>query len=273
MGGRNSWKYMLAAGGILLGILALLAVFVPFLSSQTCTGQDASARNLSPSAEHLFGTDTFGRDVVVRVWYGARISLFIGVGSAFLCGAAGILLGAASGYAGGIWDMLLMRAADLADAVPSLLYVILITLALGANVWSVLLGICVSGWAELARIVRGEVIRLKNLEFCAASRLSGASAGRILWKHLLPNAAGPVIVNLTFFVPKAIFTEAFFSFLGVGISAPAASLGTLIQEARGQMRLYPYQMLYPILVLCLLIAALQLIGMGAEQRQRGEGTA
>lgn len=264
---RLEWKknYMFIIGMVLFCTLTLFAVAVPQLSSQSYSEQNAELRNLGTSAAHLFGTDKFGRDIFVRVWYGTGISLLIGAGSACICGIIGILAGAAAGFAGGIVDLLVMRIADIIDAIPSLLYVILLTLTFGANVRSILLGICISGWIELARIVRGEVMRLKGQEFCAASRLAGAGNARILFRHLLPNAAGPVIVNLTFFIPKAIFTEAFLSFVGVGISAPAASLGTLIQEARSQMRVYPSQMIYPILVLCLLILSLNLIGNGLER--------
>lgn len=265
---RLEWKknYMFIVGMVLLCTLALLAVAVPLFSSQSYSDQNADLRNLGTAAAHLFGTDKFGRDIFVRVWYGTRISLLIGIGSVCICGILGILAGSAAGFAGGAVDMLVMRTADIIDAIPSLLYVILITLTFGANVGSILLGICISGWIELARIVRGEVLRLKAQEFCAASRLAGAGSARILFRHLLPNAAGPVIVNLTFFIPKAIFTEAFLSFVGVGISAPAASLGTLIQEARSQMRMYPSQMICPIVVLSLLILSLNLIGTGLERR-------
>lgn len=256
---------MLMVGILLLCLLTLLAVMVPMFSVQSYSEQNAEIRNLGSSVMHPFGTDKFGRDIFVRVWYGTRISLVIGIGSTCICGILGILAGAAAGYIGGIADLLLMRIADIIDAIPSLLYVILITLTFGANVGSILFGICISGWIPIARIVRGEVMRLKSQEFCAASRLAGADTKRILLKHLLPNAAGPIIVNLTFFIPKAIFTEAFLSFVGVGISAPAASLGTLIQDARSQMRVYPSQMLYPILVLCLLIFSLNLIGTGLER--------
>lgn len=259
---------MLLAGIVLLCILTLLAVGVPLCSAQSYSEQNADLQNLGASAVHLFGTDKFGRDLFVRVWYGARISLLIGTGSAAICGMLGVLIGAAAGLAGGAADMLLMRTADIIDAIPSLLYVILLTLTFGANVGSILFGICISGWIELARIVRGEILRLKQQEFCAASRLAGAGNARIVFRHLLPNAAGPIIVNLTFFIPKAIFTEAFLSFVGVGISAPAASLGTLIQDARSQMRIYPSQMLYPILILCLLILSLNLIGTGLENFMR-----
>lgn len=258
-------NYLLAGlmGGLLLTILAVL---VPMLSTQSYSDQNVALQNLGSSMSHLFGTDKFGRDIFVRVFYGTRISLVVGVLSAAICGGFGVLYGAASGYRGGVLDMILMRVADIIDAIPSLLYVILITLTIGANVTGIVIGICISGWIETARIVRGEVLRIKQMEFCTAARLSGAKAGYIIWKHVLPNAAGAIIVNLTFFIPKAIFTEAFLSFMGVGIAAPVASLGTLICEARSQMRLYPYQMIWPILVLCILMTSFQMLGISLEKR-------
>lgn len=256
---------LMAAGFLILGALILSAVFVPVFSPYTYFAQNSGLQNLRASATHLFGTDKFGRDLFVRVWYGTRISLTVGIGSALINGIVGILWGGAAGLSQGKVDMLLMRIADILDSIPSLLYVILIMLALGANVGSILLGICISGWVELARIVRGEVMRQKDRDFCTAARLAGASPLRILFCHLLPNASGPIIVNLTFMIPKAIFTEAFLSFVGVGIAAPAASLGTLISDARSQMQVYPSQMLFPTAVLCILIFALHLIGAGLEQ--------
>ncbi|MCI6468254.1 MAG: ABC transporter permease [Faecalicatena sp.] len=261
------------AGLVLLTILMLLAVLVPAFSPYSHTKQSVEIQNAASTLSHPFGTDKFGRDIFVRVWYGTRISLTVGMGSALICGMIGIVYGSIAGYWGGKMDLLMMRAADVIDAIPSLLYVILIMLVMGANVGSILFGICISGWIELARIVRGEVQRLKLREFSMAARLAGAGTGRILWRHLLPNAAGPIIVNLTFMIPKAIFTEAFLSFVGVGISAPDASLGTLIQDARSQMQVYPSQMLYPILVLCILIFSMNLVGAGLERymRQMEEG--
>ena len=168
---------------------------------------------------------------------------------------------------------ILMRIADIVASVPSLLYVILIMMVLGANEVSILVGLCISGWIETARIVRGEVMRIKEREFVLASRLAGAGPLRIFLTHLLPNAAGPIVVSLTFLVPQAIFTEAFLSFMGVGIPAPRASLGTMIQAARSQIFVHPYQMLIPTAVLCILILSLNLIGAGLEAkiRRRREG--
>ena len=150
---------------------------------------------------------------------------------------------------------------------------ILIMMVLGANEVSILVGLCISGWIETARIVRGEVMRIKEREFVLASRLAGAGPLRIFLTHLLPNAAGPIVVSLTFLVPQAIFTEAFLSFMGVGIPAPRASLGTMIQAARSQILVHPYQMLIPTAVLCILILSLNLIGAGLEAkiRRRREG--
>ena len=259
---RNKW---VVTGSILLGVMILFAVFAPLLSEWSYMEQNAAAGNSLPSADHLFGTDKFGRDIFVRVWYGTRLSLEIGIVSALMSGMIGICYGGIAGYAGGKTDLILMRFVDILDSIPSLLYVILIMLVLGSGVRSVILGICVSGWTDTARIVRGEVLRLKKQEFCLAAKLSGAGFFHILVRHLLPNASGSIIVNLTFLIPKAIFTESFLSFIGVGIAAPAASLGTLIQDARNQMQIYPYQMLYPMLALCVLVLAVNLIGFGMEQ--------
>ena len=257
-----------AAGCILLGIWILLAVLVPLLSPWSYSEQNAAIQNSLPSSEHWFGTDKFGRDLFARVWYGAGLSLLVGLVSAALNGCIGVLYGAVSGYAVKKADLILMRIADVVSAIPSMLYVILITLVLGAGAPSIILGLCVAGWINMARIVRGEILRLKGTDFARAAKIEGIPSIRILTRHLLPNAAGPISVNFIFLIPQAIFTEAFLSFLGIGIAAPAASLGTIIQEARSQMMVYPYQMVFPLLVLCVMMLALNLIGTSLEQRNR-----
>ena len=262
MGGSR----MAAAGCIILGIWILLAAAVPLFWPWSYSEQNAQIRNQAASLIHWFGTDRFGRDLFARVWYGAGISLVIGITSALVNGLLGVLYGAAAGYAGKWADMILMRIADIISSIPSMLYVILITLVMGAGVQSIILGLCVSGWIDMARVVRGEIRRLKETDYAHAARMEGIGSLRILVRHLLPNAAGPILVNLIFLVPQAVFTEAFLSFLGVGIEAPAASLGMIIQEARSQMMLYPSQMVYPLVVLCVMILALNMIGTAVEDK-------
>ncbi len=257
---------MAAAGCVILFVWMILAITVPLFWPWSYSEQNAQIQNQAISAVHWFGTDRFGRDLFARVWYGAGLSLVIGISSTLINGVIGVIYGAISGYAGKKLDMVLMRIADIISAIPSMLYVILITLVMGSGVGSMILGLCVAGWIGMARIVRGEIVSLKKSEYAEAARMEGISPMRILIRHLLPNAAGPVIVNLIFLVPQAIFTEAFLSFLGVGLSAPAASLGTIIQEARSQMILYPYQMICPLVVLCVMILALNMVGTAIEEK-------
>ena len=259
------------AGCMILGIWILFAVLVPVFWPWSYSEQNAEIQNQAMSMTHLFGTDKFGRDIFARVWYGAGISLLIGIASALINGCVGVLYGAAAGYAGKHADMVMMRIADIISSIPSMLYEILITLAAGAGAGSMILGLCVAGWIDMARIVRGEIQRLKETDFAAAARMEGIPRIRILWRHLLPNAAGPILVNLIFLIPQAIFTEAFLSFLGVGLEPPAASLGTIIQEARSQMLVYPNQMVCPLVVLCVMLLALNAVGTAMEgQLRRGK---
>ncbi len=173
----------ITVGLILLLLCIFLAVLVPALSPWTSTEMHADIRNQGISFSHPFGTDKFGRDLFVRVWCGVRISLCVGLASALLNGALGVLYGAASGYAGKTADNILMRIADIVASVPSLLYVILIMMVLGANEVSILVGLCISGWIETARIVRGEVMRIKEREFVLASRLGDSGAKSQSWRH------------------------------------------------------------------------------------------
>lgn len=263
---KEDWKNpMLLCGVFLFLMLAVMALLGPFLSPFDSTSMDASIRNQGCTFLHLFGTDKFGRDLFVRVCEGVKISLFVGIGSACINGLIGIVWGGIAGYGNKGIDFLLMRMAEVIESIPSLLYVIFVMLVFGTNGGSILAGLCVSGWTQTARIVRGEVLRLKDMEYCLAARLSGAGGRYIFFRHILPNVSGAIIVSITSLIPQAIFTEAFLSFVGVGIPAPKASLGTLIQGAQSQMQVYPYQMLIPMCILVLLILALQWIGTGFEE--------
>lgn len=256
---KTFWKSKYSRLGIcILLVLTFFTVLVPFLPFYDPVTQNADLRNAGSSLMHLFGTDKFGRDIFSRVWYGAEISMKVGILASLISSIVGLLYGGIAGYAGKKTDMIMMQAADIVDSIPSLLYVILFMLLFGASVKTVILGICISGWTRMARVVRGEILRLKEMDYILAARLEGSGAMRILIKQMLPNLKEKVILNAVLLVPEAIFTEAFLSFLGVGIAAPAASLGTLIQEARSQMQIYPTQMMWPVLVLILLIFSLNL---------------
>lgn len=257
---KTFWKSKYSRLGIcILLVLTFFTVLVPFLPFYDPVTQNADLRNAGSSLIHLFGTDKFGRDIFSRVCYGAGISMKVGILASLISSIVGLLYGGIVGYAGKKTDMIMMQAADIVDSIPSLLYVILFMLLFGASVKTVILGICISGWTRMARVVRGEILRLKEMDYILAARLEGSGAMRILIKQMLPNLKEKVILNAVLLVPEAIFTEAFLSFLGVGIAAPAASLGTLIQEARSQMQIYPTQMMWPVLVLVLLIFSLNLI--------------
>lgn len=253
---------MAVAGLIILVLFALLAIFGPFFSPYEYDAQDPSNAYAPFSLKHLLGTDKFGRDIFVRLCYGARISLSIGFGAAVINTCIGVVIGGLCGYLGGKFDTIVMRIVDIIYAMPSMLYVILIMLVNGANVTSILIGVCIPGWIGMSRQVRGQVIALKEQEFALAALVLGASDKRILFKHLIINAIGPIIVQMTLLVPSAIFTEAFLSFIGIGISAPMASWGSMAQDARQVMTLHPVQMLLPTLCICLTIFSLNFLGEG-----------
>ncbi len=264
---RDSWnrfkKNKLALFGLVfVSVMILFAVFAPMISKYSYEMQDLQNRNALPSLEHLFGTDKLGRDIFIRVMYGARISLAIGFASAAINLVIGIVYGGIAGYVGGRVDMIMMRTVDVIYSVPGLLYVILILMVFGNNLASMLIAISVTSWVNMARQVRTQVMSLKETEFAMAAKVIGASHYRILLKHLIINAIGPIIVCLTMMVPQAIFTESFLSFLGIGISQPQSSWGVLASEARGLIHTYPIQIIWPVAAMCLTILSLNFIGDG-----------
>ena len=248
-----------------LFVMVALAILVPLLSPYTYDGQDLTLRNDPPSLSHPLGTDKFGRDIFVRLMYGARISLSVGFSAAFINLFLGVVYGGVCGYFGGKLDMVLMRIADIIYSIPSMLYVIMVMLIFGSNIFSVLLALSVSGWIGMARQVRTQVMSLKEREYAQAARVMGASHRRILFKHLITNSIGPIIVNTTLMVPQAIFTEAFLAFVGIGISIPQSSWGTMANEARSLIQSYPIQMLWPVLAISLTMLSLNFIGDGLNE--------
>ena len=223
---------------------------------------EANGETWAQTPEHWFGTDSLGRDLFIRVLYGGRISLTVGVVSAFINLVIGSLYGGISGYLGGRADQIMMRIVDILYSIPTLLYVLLITMVWGSSIGTVIIAIALSSWAGMARTVRAQVLSLKEQEFVLAERTLGASRSRVLIHHLLINAIGPIIVTTTLNVPSAIFTEAFLSFVGCGIAIPKASWGTLSNEALRTVMNYPYQMVFPVLAIALTMFSLNFIGDG-----------
>ncbi len=264
---RDAWRRFKKnkasmAGLIFIGILILCAIFAPLLTPYEYYEQDLLRVNELPSFAHPFGLDHFGRDILTRVLYGARISLMVGFAAAFFTIFIGILYGGIAGFAGGRVDVIMMRVLEVLNGVPNMLVLILLMVLLGPGLLSIVLAMSFTAWIGMARMVRGEVLRLREQEFVLAARVMGISNKNILLRHLVPNAIGIILVNLTFTIPNAIFNEAFLSFLGLGVSAPMASWGVLSSEAVTTFQTYPTQLLFPSLAIMFTILSFNYLGDG-----------
>ncbi len=267
---QDAWRKfkrnkLAVAGMIFLIFFILLAIFGPMVSKFSYDSIDLKNVSKPPmTGGHILGTDKLGRDVLIRVLYGGRISLTVGVASMLINLLIGTVYGGISGYAGGKIDNIMMRIVDVVYAIPTLLYVLLITMVFGSSLGTVVIAIAVASWAPMARIVRAQVLSLKQQEFTLAARALGAKSRRILFQHLLLNAVGPIIVTAMLQIPAAIFSEAFLSFIGCGIAIPKASWGTLASEALRYVFNYPYQLYAPVIAICLTMFSLNFIGDGLD---------
>ncbi len=253
---------------IVIVLVVLGAIFIPMLSKYDYAANNLNQTNLKVSAEHWFGTDNLGRDLFVRNFYGARYSLIIAALAAVINLVIGVLYGGIAGFFGGKVDNVMMRIVDIIYAIPLTIYVIIIMAILskpgasGSGLFTIVLALSISYWIDMARIVRGDILQLKQQEFVLAAKSLGASKTRILLRHLIPNCIGSIMVTLTLLIPQAVFTEAFLSFIGLGIAAPRASLGTLANEAMNVIYTYPTQLIYPAVTICVIILAFNLFGDG-----------
>ncbi|WP_181989889.1 ABC transporter permease [Megamonas funiformis] len=253
---------MALLGLIIIVCLIVVAIFGPIFSSHTYDEQNLMMTNSSPSWEHWFGTDNLGRDIFIRVLYGARISLAIGIVASLLNLFIGVIYGGIAGFFGGKIDRIMMNIVDILYSVPTLLYVILLMVILKPGLINIFIALGIGYWLQMARIVRGQILSMKEQEFILAARTIGVSKKRILFRHLLPNAMGAIIVTMTLAIPDAIFTEAFLSFIGLGVSAPMASWGVLASEGVNNLRAYPFQLFFPAVAISVTMLAFNFLGDG-----------
>ncbi|HCT0498375.1 TPA: ABC transporter permease [Staphylococcus pseudintermedius] len=273
-----------------LVIIILFALIGPLLNDHDFAEQDVQRRNLPAKIAVLdkvpflpfdgqgvegnayekahvtenfwFGTDQLGRDLWTRTWQGTQVSLFIGLVAALLDIFIGVIYGAISGYFGGRVDDVMQRIIEIISSIPTLIVVILFVLIFEPSIWTIILAMTITGWIGMSRVVRGEFLKLKNQEFVLASRTLGSSNLKLIFKHILPNTLGAIIVTSMFTVPNAIFFEAFLSFIGIGVPAPRTSLGSLVNEGRAMLLIHPHELFIPAVVLSLLILFFYLFSDG-----------
>lgn len=241
--------------------IALYYGKTPYLVIDPDTLVIAKARTLW-NRSYLFGTDALGRDILTRLMYGTRVSLLVAFVAAGVNLILGIVYGGISGYFGGQVDMAMMRVVDIISTIPLTLYVILIMVLMGAGLQSIMVALGTTYWVDMARVVRGQVLSLKQQEFVLAAKTIGSSAKTVLLAHLIPNAMGSILVTVTMLIPSAIFMEAFLGFLGIGLQPPLASLGTMCNDATENLRICPYQLFIPALVIVLIMFAFNFVGDG-----------
>ncbi|MFO7326031.1 MAG: ABC transporter permease subunit [Pseudomonadota bacterium] len=250
------------ASGIVFGLIALACIAGPWISPYGYEEQDLVLGASAPSAAHWFGTDTFGRDLLVRVLYGGRVSLMVGLIATAVALLIGVTWGSIAGYFGGRVDAVMMRIVDIIYALPFMIFVVLLTVVFGRSMLLLFLAIGAVEWLTMARIIRGQVQALRHQEFVEAAISIGLPRRAIIMRHLIPNAVGPLIVYTTLTIPAVMLLEAFISFLGLGVQPPQSSWGSLIAEGADAMEEYPWLLIFPGIALSVTLFALNFIGDG-----------
>jgi oligopeptide transport system permease protein len=245
---------------LIILVVCVGAMLAPWIAPYPYDFQNIQLLLSSPSMEHWMGTDRLGRDLFSRLLYGARISMVVGIGTALMALIFGTVYGAVSGYIGGRTDNVMMRLVDVAYSLPDLLLIILIMVLIGIGVIGIFLALTIVSWVTVARIIRGEVLRIREMSYIEAARAIGVPHSRILLFHILPSTIGVLIVTLTFRIPAAILAESTLSFIGLGITPPAASWGSLANEGWAAMKFYPHLILFPSIIIFVTILAFNFLG-------------
>jgi peptide/nickel transport system permease protein len=242
------------------------AFLAPLIAPYSPSTQNLEKDLLSPSKEHLLGTDKLGRDILSRIIYGARISLWVGISTVSLSLMTGVFIGSLAGYLGNWMDQLLMRIVDILMAFPGILLAIAITAVLGPGLSHVILALCLTGWTGYARLVRGEILALKEKEFIYASQALGGRPSRVILFHMLPNLVPPLLIQSTFGIAAAIIAEGSLSFLGLGVQPPVPSWGSMLNEGRQFLLVAPHLTTFPGLAIMMTVLGLNLVGDGLRNR-------
>ena len=263
----DAWRRLLAnkaavAGGLVLLILIVLAIFAPWIAPHSYSYQNLDLGAQPPSAEFLLGTDTLGRDLFSRILYGARVSLLVGFVATAVALVIGVSWGIVAGYFGGRVDSVMMRIVDVLYGLPFIIFIILLMVIFGRNIWLLFAAIGAVEWLTMARIVRGQVLTIKNQEYVLAAQAMGVTNMQMFRKHIFPNILGPIAVYATLPIPQVMLLEAFLSFLGLGIQPPMSSWGTLIRYGVESMEEYSWLLIYPGLTFTITLFALNFFGDG-----------
>jgi oligopeptide transport system permease protein len=264
---KDAWRrlrrnHLAIFGMCTLSAMVVLVVVGPWLSPYSYETQDRALGAVGPSGQHWFGTDTLGRDLFTRILYGGRISLMVGFAATAVSLTIGVLYGAIAGFARGRADAIMMRVVDILYTMPFTVIVIILTVYMGKSIVLLFMAIGAVEWLTMARIVRGQVVSLREKEFIEAAEIMGLRRRRIILRHLIPNALGPIIVYTTLTIPAVMLLEAFVSFLGMGVQAPMSSWGVLIHDGANTMEEYPWMLIFPSLALSLTLFSLNFLGDG-----------
>lgn len=263
---RRFKQNKLAIFGLVLMVSILVMIFVgPLISGKNYKYMDSSVKNLSPNSEYWFGTDDMGRDIFTRVCYGGRISILIGFLCTIVMFVIGSTLGALAGLKGGWVDNLIMRFAEVIGNLPYLIIVVILTMVMGRSIFAIVLAMSITSWVGTCRMVRGQILQLKELDYIEAATALGADTARVIFKHLLPNALGIIMVDITMSIPGFIFGEAFLSYVGLGVRPPETSWGALASAGQQQLMFHPHVLFFPCLMIVLTTLAFHLVGDGLAE--------